>query len=231
MNLRGAYLASALVTATVIATPASAQQTDWSNRVTQSTMGGHVLGNPLAKNRLVEYVSYTCNHCAAFEVASKGPLSSGYIAKGHVNAEVRNYVRDAVDFTAALLARCGGRTKFFGNHNALMASQNIWLKTVQSTSPEVQKTWYEGDTNARLKKIAADVGLYGIIAKRGITKTQANICLADKDAQDKVLAMTKYGTETVKITGTPSFTINDKLLDAVHNWPTLRPALAALPTK
>jgi protein-disulfide isomerase len=231
MKLRSAYLASALVTATVMMSPASAQQTDWSKRVTLSTMGGHVLGNPLAKNRLVEYVSYTCSHCAAFEVASKNPLKSGYIAKGHVNAEVRNYVRDAVDFTAALLARCGGRTKFFGNHNTLMASQDIWLKTVVSTSPEVQKTWYEGEINARLKKIAADVGFYGIIAKRGITKAQANVCLADKDAQDKILAMTKYGTETVKITGTPSFTINDKLLDAVHSWPTLQPALAALPTK
>jgi protein-disulfide isomerase len=231
MKLRSAYLASALVAAAVITAPASAQQTDWSKRVTLSTMGGHVLGNPLAKNRLVEYVSYTCNHCAAFEVASKAPLKSGYITKGHVNAEVRNYVRDAVDFTAALLARCGGRTKFFGNHNALMASQNIWLKTVVSTSPEVQKTWYEGEINARLKKIAADVGFYGIIAKRGITKAQANVCLADKDAQDKILAMTKYGTETVKITGTPSFTINDKLLDAVHSWPTLQPALAALPLK
>ncbi|MEH6829075.1 thioredoxin domain-containing protein [Parasphingorhabdus sp.] len=231
MKLRSAYLASALVLAAVITAPASAQQTDWSKRVTLSTMGGHVLGNPLAKNRLVEYVSYTCNHCAAFEVASKTPLKSGYITKGHVSAEVRNYVRDAVDFTAALLARCGGRTKFFGNHNALMASQNIWLKTVQSTSPEVQKTWYQGEINARLKKIAADVGFYGIIAKRGITKAQANVCLADKDAQDKILAMTKYGTETVKITGTPSFTINDKLLDAVHSWPTLQPALAALPLK
>ncbi len=231
MKLRSAYLASALVTAAALASPASAQQTDWTKRVTQSAMGGHIIGNPLAKNRLVEYVSYTCNHCADFEVASKGPLQSGYIAKGHVNAEVRNYVRDAVDFTAAILARCGGRTKFFGNHNALMASQDKWLKTVMSTSPEVQKTWYQGETNERLKKIATDVGFYPVMAKRGITKAQANICLADKDAQDKILAMTKYGAETVKITGTPSFTINDKLLDKVHSWPALQPALAALPTK
>ncbi|WP_417610814.1 thioredoxin domain-containing protein [Parasphingorhabdus sp.] len=231
MKLRSVYLASALATAAVMVSPASAQQTDWSKRVTQSPMGGHIMGNPLAKNRLVEYVSYTCSHCADFEVASSGPLKSGYIAKGHVSAEVRNYVRDAVDFTAAILARCGGRTKFFGNHHALMASQSGWLKTVMSTPPEVQKTWYQGDTVDRLKKIATDVGFYPIMAKRGITKTQANVCLADKDAQDKILAMTKYGAETVKITGTPSFTINDKLLDKVHSWPSLQPALATLPLK
>ncbi|PHR19201.1 MAG: protein-disulfide isomerase [Sphingopyxis sp.] len=231
MKVRSAYLAAALVTAAVMVSPASAQQTDWSKRVTQSPMGGHIIGNPLAKNRLVEYVSYTCSHCADFEVASSGPLKSGYIAKGHVSAEVRNYVRDAVDFTAAMLARCGGRTKFFGNHHALMASQDSWLKTVMSTSPEVQKTWYQGETIDRLKKIATDVGFYPIMAKRGITKAQANVCLADKDAQDKILAMTKYGAETVKITGTPSFTINDKLLDKVHSWPSLQPALAALPSK
>lgn len=231
MKYRSAYLASALTAAAAMISPASAQQTDWSKRVTQSSIGGHVMGNPLAKNRLVEYVSYTCSHCADFEVASKIPLKSQFIAKGNVSAEVRNYVRDAVDFTAAVLARCGGRTKFFGNHNALMASQDKWLKTVMATPQDVQKTWYEGDLNGRLVKIANAVGFYPIMAKRGITKAQANVCLADKDAQDKILAMTKYGTEVVKITGTPSFTINDKLLDKVHSWPALQPALAALPTK
>lgn len=231
MKLRSAYLASAVMAAAVMIAPASAQPTDWTKRVTVSAMGGHVMGNPLAKNRLVEYVSYTCSHCADFEVASTTPLQKNFIAKGHVSAEVRNYVRDAVDFTAATLARCGGRTKFFGNHHALMASQDTWLKRVMAISPEVQKTWYEGEINARLKKIAADVGFYGIMAKRGITKAQANACMADKNAQDQILAMTKYGSDTVKITGTPSFTINDKLINNVHSWPSLQPALAALPTK
>jgi|TARA_R110002126_G_scaffold1015_37_gene6162 protein-disulfide isomerase len=229
MKFRNAYLASAALAAAVMVSPASAQQSDWTKRVTMSAMGGHVLGNPLAKNRLVEYVSYTCSHCADFEVTSSVPLKKDFIAKGKVSAEVRNYVRDAVDFTAAMLARCGGRTKFFGNHHAFMASQDKWLKTVMSTSPEVQKTWYEGETNARLQKIASDVGFYDIMAKRGISKTQANVCLADKKAQDQILAMSKYGAETVKITGTPSFTINDKLLDKVHSWSVLLPKLAALP--
>ncbi len=77
MKYRSAYLASALTAAAVMISPASAQQTDWSKRVTQSSIGGHVMGNPLAKNRLVEYVSYTCSHCADFEVASSAPLKSG----------------------------------------------------------------------------------------------------------------------------------------------------------
>jgi|TARA_R100001244_G_scaffold39766_12_gene36033 protein-disulfide isomerase len=229
MKFRSAYLASAVMTAAVLIPPASAQQTDWTKRVTVSAMGGHVLGNPLAQNRLVEYVSYTCNHCADFEVSSNGPLKTGFVAKGHVSAEVRNYVRDPLDFTAAILARCGGRTKFFGNHNALMASQSVWLKTAQSISPDKQKVWYQGEIIDRLKKIATDIGFYPIMAKRGITKAQADTCLADKSAQDQILAMSKYGSDTVKITGTPSFTINDKLLDGVHNWPALKPRLAALP--
>ena len=80
--------------AAVLIAPAAAQQTDWTKRVTLSPMGGHVMGNPLAKNRLVEYVSYTCSHCADFEVASNTPLKSQFVAKGRVSAEVRNYVRD-----------------------------------------------------------------------------------------------------------------------------------------
>ena len=92
---------------TIAATaPATAQQGDWTVRVTQSAIGGHVLGNPLAKHKLVEYISYTCNHCASFTVDSDVPSKSNHVAKGHVSTEIRNYVRDPVDFTAALLARC-----------------------------------------------------------------------------------------------------------------------------
>ncbi|NRD90986.1 hypothetical protein C8024_18315 [Sphingopyxis sp. BSNA05] len=112
MKYRSAYLASALVASVVMVAPAAAQQTDWTKRVTQSTMGGHVMGNPLARHKLTEYMSYTCNHCAAFEQESHSPLTTKYIKKGHVSFEVRNLILNPIDLTAAMLARCGGRTKF-----------------------------------------------------------------------------------------------------------------------
>jgi protein-disulfide isomerase len=229
MKDRSAYLASALMTASVIAAPLSAQQTDWTKRVTQSSMSGHVMGNPLARHKLTEYMSYTCNHCAAFEKESHSQLTAKYVNKGHVSFEVRNLILNPIDLTAAMLARCGGRTKFFGNHRALLLQQSTWLKKFQSASPEVMKTINDGTVPERLKKIAATAGLDTLMKGRGYTAAQIDTCLADKSEQDKILAMTEYATKTLKLSGTPSFTLAGQPLANVHSWSALQPSLTALP--
>ncbi|WP_422344488.1 DsbA family protein [Parasphingorhabdus sp.] len=229
MKFGSAYLASvALGAAIVIAAPARAQETDWTQRITMSDKGGHVMGNPLAKHRLAEYMSYTCNHCANFEAESHDPLKTHFIQKGHISFEVRNLILNPIDLTAAMLARCGGRTKFFGNHRALLTSQASWMQTFQSSSPEVMQSLNEGTIPERLKKIAKAADFYGLMKKRGYSAAQVDMCLADQSAQDKILEMTKYATGKLKLTGTPSFTLNNKPIDKVHNWARLRPALSAL---
>ncbi|MEO9601559.1 thioredoxin domain-containing protein [Parasphingorhabdus sp.] len=229
MKFGSAFIASALVTTTVMFAPATAQETAQATRVTHSAMSGHVMGNPLATHKLVEYMSYTCSHCAAFEKESHGPLTANFINKGHISFEVRNLVLNPIDLTAAMLARCGGRTKFFGNHRAILSQQPEWLATFQATSPEVMKTLNEGTVPQRLKKIAKAAGLDTLMEKRGFNPTQITACLSDKNEQDKILAMTKYAAETLKLTGTPSFTLADKPLEHVHNWTALQPKITALP--
>lgn len=226
MNLRSAYLASALVAATVIAVPASAQQAD---RVTLSAMGGHVMGNPLAKHKLTEYMSYTCSHCAAFEKDSHAALTTDFVNKSRISFEIRNLVLNPIDLSAAMLARCGGRTKFFGNHRALLLKQSTWLTKFQATSPEVMKTMNDGTVPERLKKIVKAAGLDILMKGRGFTAPQIDACLSDQAAQDKILAMTKYATDTLKLSGTPSFTLADQPLAEVHSWTALKPKLTALP--
>ena len=154
MKFGSAYLASALAATAFLAAPAATQQTDWSKRITVSAKGGHIKGNPLAKHQVAEYMSYTCNHCANFEKESYLGLRDDYIKKGHVSFEVRNLILNPIDLTAAMLARCGGRTKFFGNHRALLIQQPIWLAKFQSTPASVMKTLNEGTVPQRLKKIA-----------------------------------------------------------------------------
>ncbi|WP_339828111.1 thioredoxin domain-containing protein [uncultured Parasphingorhabdus sp.] len=226
MNLRSAYLASALVAATVIAVPASAQQAD---RVTLSAMGGHVMGNPLAKHKLTEYMSYTCSHCAAFEKDSHAALTTDFVNKSRISFEVRNLVLNPIDLSAAMLARCGGRTKFFGNHRALLLKQSTWLTKFQATSPEVMKTMNEGTVPQRLKKIVKAAGLDTLMKGRGFTASQIDACLSNQAEQDKILAMTKYATDTLKLSGTPSFTLADQPLAEVHSWTALKPKLTTLP--
>ena len=207
----------------------AAAPADWSNRVSQSQVGGHVLGNPAATQKIVEYMSYTCPHCAAFDQESDPALADGFIAKGKTSLEVRNFIRDPLDMTVALLARCGEPRSFFRRHHGLLASQRTWMTKAGSLGRDGQAAWYQGDINARLKRIASDLGLYDELRRHSPLATNAQIdaCLANKAEQGKVLAMTKFASETVKIEGTPSFTINGKLQANVYDWKSLEPLLAS----
>jgi protein-disulfide isomerase len=203
--------------------------TAWVDKVSQSQVGGHVLGNAAAPQKIVEYMSYTCPHCAAFEQESTPALANGFIAKGKTSIEVRNFIRDPVDLTVALLARCGEPRSFFRRHKGLLASQRTWLGKAGSLGREGQAAWYQGDTNTRLQRIARDLDLYDELRRHAPLATDAQIdaCLINKAEQNKVLAMTKFATDTVKVQGTPSFTLGGKLLPDVYDWKSLEPLLAS----
>jgi len=226
-----AAIALATTTGALFATGISAQTTAvlWPDRVSQSQVGGHLLGNPAASRKLIEYMSYTCPHCAAFEVESNPALPTGFIADGKTSLEVRNFIRDPVDLTVALLARCGEPRSFFRRHKGLLASQRTWLGKAGTLGRDGQAAWYQGDTNTRLKRIADDLGLYDELRRHSplATDAQINVCLTSKAEQNKVLAMTKFATDTVKVQGTPSFTLNGKLLPDVYDWKSLEPLLAS----
>src|SRR6478735_1491986 len=92
---------------------AAAPVADWSKVAVRKADGSFVQGNPDAKLKLVEYLSFTCPHCAHFEHEAIGPLTAKYIRTGLVSYEVRHAVRDGYDLAATLLARCSGPGPFF----------------------------------------------------------------------------------------------------------------------
>jgi len=209
--------------------PVSAQSAapkDWSRTVSITGEGAYVIGNPDAKNRLVEYVSYTCSHCADFVRDGTAPLKSGWVKQGLMSIEVRNFVRDRYDLTAALLARCGGKDKFFGNHEAILGAYDVWLDKVRAHAQMAAATPSGEDRPAQLIDMADKTGLFTLLQKRGVSLAQAKACIADPQAMEAVVAMTKKGVEQNKVTGTPSFLLNGKLLSA-HSWDALRPMLPA----
>lgn len=205
------------------AAPALAAAPNWTARVTLSPIGGHVLGNPLAPTKLVEYVSYTCNHCAHFVAEATGPLKAGYVRGGKVSVEIRNAIRDKYDLTAALLARCGGKARFMGNHEALFANQDAWMEKLVAYESGTDKPTEE---KAALRDIGQKTGLYALMGKRGFSSQQLDGCVNDPAAMKQVLAMTKDAWQTLKINGTPAFTINGMLVEG-SSWSALRSALPA----
>ena len=219
-----AALTAAALTLFVAATPAKPAR--WSATVSVNSIGAYVVGNPRAKVKLVEYFSYTCSHCADFAKLGSAPLKAQYIDKGLVLFEYRNLVRDPVDLTAALLARCGPVGAFAGNHEAIFAAQPVWLKRVEQASDALKASWYQGDPGTRARKIAADAGLAALMEKRGYSAAQVNACLDSEVAQAEVTGMTNIGLSGDHVRGTPTFFVNGRDAETT-TWPVLKTKLDA----
>jgi protein-disulfide isomerase len=224
MRLVFAMLALLVMGGPVMARPAA--KPDWTRTVTLARDGAYVLGNPRAPNRLAEYVSYTCSHCAAFVGEAHQTLRDDWVRRGVMSIEVRNAVRDAFDLTAALLARCGGPARFFAFHDALFANQDAWMRQIEafeSTRPDSSNE----DPAKVLVTIADKTGLSALLAARGLPVATQRACLSDKKALALVTAMANEAWDVRKIGGTPAFLLNGKMVDGAHNWAGLRPALPA----
>ncbi len=205
----------------------SASAPNWVVSVRIQPNGAFVMGKPAAPARLVEYLSYTCGHCAHFTGEASAPLKSGYVAKGLVTVEVRNAVRDRYDFTAALLARCGGPARFFGNSEALFAAQANWLGKASAFEASDAERISKLPMNDVLKAIAKGVGLDVLMGSRGFSQAQINTCLSDPAAQKQVAAMSNEAWSIRKINGTPSFLINGNTFEGPGSWPAVEAGLKA----
>ncbi len=223
LDRRTAVLALSGAALTLIAaTPAKPKP--WSASVTTSPIGAHVVGNPAAKVRLVEYFSYTCGVCAEFAKLGAPPLKTQYIDRGLVLFEYRNLVRDPVDMTAALLARCGGPAAFARNHQAIFAAFPTWMAKVKAVTDAQATSWYEGATGQRARRIAADTGLGALMRTRGYTQVQLDAALDSEVAQAELTGMTNIARGADRVTGTPTFFVNGRNAE-VTAWPALKSKL------
>jgi protein-disulfide isomerase len=203
------------------ARPAAAR--DWTSTVTMTPAGAYVLGNPQAKVRLIEYLSMTCTHCAAFTGESLKPLTDTYVRKGQVSIEVRHAIRDSLDVAASLLARCGGPKTFFANTEAVLGAQEQWLRAAVVFQEQDQGAAGKLPLPQALAAFAHGAGLDRIMAARGLPAARANTCLANKVEQDRLVGMAKEAWSTRSIPGTPAFLINGTLVQGASSWAALEP--------
>jgi protein-disulfide isomerase len=198
----------------------------WTATVTLGEGGSHVLGNPDAKVKLTEFISYTCPHCAHFHQESDAPLKLGYVMPGKVSIEVRHLVRDPVDLTVALLTNCGEPKRFFRNHDAFLQSQPSWLKIMETASDGQKQRWTKGNLGTRMQAIAGDFGFYQMMEQRGYDRAALDRCLSDEAMAKKLAAQTQAAV-AAGVKGTPSFMLNGTLLDDTYDWETLSPQVQA----
>ena len=227
--------ALAALALSLIAAPAAAKQGDapakpragnWGSHITE-TDGGHLLGNPEAEGRLVEFMSYTCSHCADFARSGEGAIKLLYVPSGKISFEVRHLIRDPVDLTAALAAQCGPADKFFGNHAALIGKHPDWMAKARSMTQAQMARWNFGTFSARAQAIASDLDFYEIMQSRGYSRVELDKCLTDETKARAIAAKSQQDIETFGLRGTPTFFMSGKEVDA-HDWKGLQPHLDAL---
>lgn len=206
-------------------TPARAPATtDWRTVVGTATSGGYTTGNPAAKVKLVEYLSFTCPHCAHFVIESRAGLRDGLVKDGLVATETRAAVRDAFDLAAWTVARCAGPRRFDAVTHAIFTQQAQWIKQARRYVEKHQTELKPLPLTKQVGVVIAQSGLGTIAAKTGVAPAALNACAAKPATQDALIAMTRAGF--AKISGTPAFEI-DGQLQAVVQWSELEPLLRA----
>ena len=213
-----------LLAAGVLLTATAPKTAGW-NHTYAVTPDGHLIGNPDARVKLVEYVSYTCADCATFMIQSDGAMQIGYISSGKLSIELRHLVQGPVDLAAAMLADCGAPDKFALNHAALMRSQGRWHEAYERAGPAQKQRWTSGALLSRGRAIADDMGFYTVMAGRGYDRSAVDACLGDAALAIRIGEQSKAGYAS-GIAIHPSFTLNGTLTPA-HSWAELRPLIDA----
>ena len=172
----------------------------WANAATTSpdpaaptdAIKDFALGSPDAKVKMVEYLSFTCPHCAHFHAEVFPKLKAEYIDTGKVMIEYHEVYFDQMGLLGAMLARCGGEMRYFGLTDMLLDKQRDWAAAESIDAAVVE-----------LKKFARAAGM---------NDADVDTCLQDQKMAEALVA--HYQANIAKdypndsFGGTPSFIIN-----------------------
>jgi protein-disulfide isomerase len=202
----------------------SVPKRNWSG-VVERTSRGHLVGNPDAEVKLIEFVSYTCPHCADFARQGEPAIDLSLLVPGDMSLEVRSVIRNELDLTVSLLVACGDPAGFKERHRDFMWSQRVWLDKFSNAPKTQQAIWLRGDVNGRLNAASA-LDFDDKLIARGFSPTQITACLSDTAATKALIAHSNADYAEFGVPGTPSFALDGKLLKDVHHWGALYPVLA-----
>jgi protein-disulfide isomerase len=199
----------------------------WADVVSKTPEGGYVMGNPAAPIKLVEYGSLTCSHCAEFSAEGSAEMRENFVASGRVSYEFRNFVRDAMDITAAMLTRCGAPESYFALTEQAFAYQTTLFEKAQAAGEAAMNSAVAMAPDKRGVVLGELTGLTEFFAARGISKDQANACLANGAEATALANRTTADAEKYKIEGTPTFLINGSSVGSM-GWKEMRAKLETM---
>ncbi len=143
-----------------------------------------VMGRDDAPVTMVEYSSLGCPHCAAFHRDVLPKIKETYIGPGKVRLVFRDFPLGGLALAAAMVARCGGRAKYFGFIEVLYRSQAQWSR---SDNP---------------RRELARVARFG-----GISQTDFEACLVNEPLMTNIRERAADAQQKFGIDSTPTFII------------------------
>lgn len=179
-------------TALPLSSPVLAQevpQPDGSTDVTALMAPGPLpemsLGKADAPVTIVEYLSMTCPHCAAFHRETFDAIKEKYVDTGKVRFILREFPLDNKAVAAIMLARCAPENQQFPLVSALFRNQMNWV-----TAPDARAALLQ------MSKLA------------GFTQDSFEACLTNQKLLDDVIKVREAGGKNFGVDSTPTFFIN-----------------------
>ncbi len=166
--------------------PAQAQNPPKTELMKAGPLGDMVLGNESAPVTIIEYASMTCPHCAHFHETTYPELKKKYIDTGKVRFIFREFPLDQLAAAAFMLARCGGKDRYFPMIETLFQQQKDWV---------VQRPLQP---------------LLTISKQAGFTEQSFNECLKNQQVLDGIEDVRQRASRQLNVQSTPTFFINGK---------------------
>jgi len=156
---------------------------------------GDVLeGDADAPVTIIEYASLTCPHCASFHERIYKPLKTDYIDTGKVKFIYRDFPLNNPAIAASIIARCGGEDRYLAFVDLFMSQQDRWTRA-EDWMGELQ-----------------DMARIG-----GLSVEKINACLQDKALGQSVIDRYRAGSETFRVTATPTVLIDGRKYEGDMN--------------
>jgi len=161
-----------------------------------------------AKIKIKIYSSFTCPHCANFHKQVVPEIKKNYVDTGKVQLIFVDFPLDQAAFNASKILHCLEQNKQIGFLDTIYETQNQWA--VGSNINEI---------NVNLKKIVKSLG---------ITSSQFDKCVNNKDIEDKILNARIDGHQKYSINSTPTIIINEKKLEGSVSFKNIKKKIEKL---
>jgi protein-disulfide isomerase len=149
----------------------------------------HPMGATDTKIMLIEYLSPTCSHCAAFHTNVLPQLKTEYIDTNKIMFLPRPFTRNILDAVVFMLAEAAGPERY---HDVI----TTYFKT--------QQDWGTSDK--------PNDALFAIAQQLGFTKETYDAALTNQTLFTALEKVRDQAMNDFKLQGTPTFYLNGKML-------------------